>query len=53
MPFSPAFLSDSTVCSRSRGKNDTHRSPRMRSVVSAASMTIGLRLNGCSGLGTP
>ena len=53
MPASLQWLRASTVCSRSRGRKETHRRPRMRSVLVAASMTTGFSEKGCSGLGMP
>ena len=53
IPCSPQCFSASTVFSRSRGRNDTHSRPRMRSVLPAASITTGLSEKGCSGLGMP
>ena len=53
IPASPQCLRASSVFSRSRGRNDTHSRPRMRSLVVAASITTGLSEKGCSGFGMP
>ena len=53
MPDSPQSFSALSVFSRLRGRNETQSRPRMRSLVVAASMTIGLSEKGCSGFGTP
>ena len=50
---SAASLSASSVFSALRGRNETHSTPRMRSLVVAASITTSLRSKESSCIGTP